>query len=84
MLFRSSCVILLLCDYHVKEVNIHTFKLKHSDNLKKESFDVEKSDGKQSKCHVTLCSHSSMMVFTGPMMYSYFDMCLLDNALEVW
>ena len=63
-------------------MNIHTFKLKHSDNLKKESFDVEKSDGKQSKCHVTLCSHSSMMVFTGPMMYSYFDMCLLENALR--
>ena len=27
---------------------------------------------------------SSRMEFTGAMMYSYFDKCLLDNALEEW
>jgi hypothetical protein len=27
---------------------------------------------------------SSRMEFTGVMMYSYFDKCLLDNALEEW
>ena len=27
---------------------------------------------------------SSRMEFTGPMMFSYVDKCLLDNALEEW
>ena len=41
----GSCVIPLLCDYDVKEVKLHTFKLKRDDNTEKETFDVEKSDG---------------------------------------
>ena len=41
----SSCIIPLLRDYNVKEVKLHTFKLKRDDNTVKETFDVEKSDG---------------------------------------
>ena len=33
------------CDYNVKEVTFHTFNIKHKDNVDKETFKVEKSDG---------------------------------------
>ena len=39
------CIISLLHDYEVKEVKFQTFKLKHKDNVKKETFEVEKLDG---------------------------------------
>jgi hypothetical protein len=39
------CVIPLLCDCNVKEIKLHTFKLKHDDNTGKGTFDVKKSDG---------------------------------------
>ena len=39
------CIVSLLHDYHVKEVKFHTLKLKHKDNIKKETFEVKKSDG---------------------------------------
>ena len=41
----SISIVSLLCDYEVKDVKVHTFKLKHEDNEEIESFDVEKSDG---------------------------------------
>ena len=41
----GSCIIPLLRDYDVKEVKLHTFKLKHDDITEKETLDVEKSDG---------------------------------------
>ena len=39
------CIIPLLHDYNVKEVKLHTFRIKHKDNIQKEMFVVEKSDG---------------------------------------
>ena len=84
----GSCGIPLLRDYDVKEVKSQTFKLKRDDNTEKESFDVEKSDGTtiETLFNTVLLFHtmSSRMEFTGSMMYSYFDKCLVDNALEEW
>ena len=41
----GNSIIPLLHDYNVKEVKTHTFKLKHDNNIEKETFDVEKADG---------------------------------------
>ena len=41
----GSCIIPVLRDYDVKEVKLHTLKLKRDDNTEKETFDVKKSDG---------------------------------------
>ena len=41
----SILIVSLLCDYEVKNVKVHTFKLKHEGNEEKETFDVKKSDG---------------------------------------
>ena len=93
VLFLSSimsgiCIISLLRDYKVKEVKFHTFKLKHKDNVEKETFKVEKSDGTTIEILFnTVLSFNTMakrMEFTGPMMFSYFNKCLTDNALEEW
>ena len=66
----------------------HTFKLKHDDNTEKETFDVEKADGTTIEVLfntvLSFQTMSSRMDFTGTMMYSYFNKCLLDNALEEW
>jgi hypothetical protein len=84
----GSFVIPLQCDYNVKEVKLHTFKLKRDDNTEKETFDVKKSDRTTIEIlfNTVLLFHtmSSRMDFTGALMYSYFDKCLLDNALEEW
>ena len=84
----GSCVIPLLHDYNVKEVKLHTFKLKRDDNTEKETFDVKKSDGTTIEILFNTVllfqTLSSRMDFTGAIMYSYFDKCLLDNALEEW
>ena len=56
--------------------------------MEKESFNVEKSDVTTIEIlfNTFLLFHtmSSRKEFTGLMMYSYFDKCLLDNALEEW
>ena len=82
------CFISLLHDNEVKEVKFHTFKLKHKDNVKKETFEVEKSDGTTTEILFnTVLSFNTMakrMEFTGLMMFSYFNKCLTDNALEEW
>ena len=82
------CIISLLHDYNVKEVNFHTFKLKHKDNVKKETFEVEKLDGTTIEILFnTVLSFNTMakrMELTGPMIISYFNKCLTDNALEEW
>ena len=82
----GSCIIPLLHDYDVKEVKSHTFKLKRDDITEKETFDVEKLDGTTIEILfntvLSFQTMSSKMEFTGAMMYSYFDKCLLDNALE--
>ena len=82
------CIISLLCDYEVKEVKFHTFKLKHKDNIEKETFEVEKSDGKTIEVLFnTVLLFNTMakrIKFTGMMMFSYFNKCLTDNALEEW
>ena len=84
----SNSIIHLLCDYDVKEVKTHTFKLKHNDNTEKETFDMEKSDGTTIEVLfntvLSFQTMSSRMNFTGTMMYSYFNKCLMDNALEEW
>ena len=81
-------IVSLLCEYKVKDVKIHTFKLKHKDNEEKETFDIEKSDGTAIEMlFLTILSFQTMstrMEFTGPLPYSYFDKCLTDNALEEW
>ena len=82
------CIISLLHDYKVKEVKFHTFKLKHKDNVKKETFKVEKSDGTTFEILFnTVLSFNTMakgMEFTGLMRFSYFNKYLTDNALEEW
>ena len=82
----SISIVSLLRDYEVKDVKVHTFKLKHEDNEEKETFDVKKSDGITIEMLFnTVLSFQTMptrMAFTGPLMYSYFDKCLTDNALE--
>ena len=84
----DTCIISLLRDYDVKEVKFHTFKLKHKDNVEKETFEVEKSDGTTFAIMFnTVLSFNTMakrMEFTGPMMFSYFNKCPTDNALEEW
>ena len=84
----GSCVIPLLRDYDVKEIKLHIFKLKCDDITEKETFDVEKLDGTTIEILfntvLSFQTMSSRMDFTGAMMYSYFDKCLLDNALEEW
>ena len=46
----GSCVIPLLHDYNVKEVKLHTFKLKRDDNTEKETFDVKTLFGTITQC----------------------------------
>ena len=56
--------------------------------MEKESFDVEKSGRTTIEIlfNTVLLFHTmpSRTEFTGFMMCSYFDKCLLDNALEEW
>ena len=84
----GSCVIPLLHDYNVKEVKLHTFKLKLDDNKEKEAFDVKKSHGTTIEILFTtvllFLIISSRMKYTGLMMFSDFNICLLDNAHEEW
>ena len=81
-------IVSLLCDYKVKDIIIHTFKLKHKDIEEKETFGIKKSDGMTFELlFLTVLSFQTMatrMAFTGPLLYSYFDKCLTDNALEEW
>ena len=81
-------IIPLIRDYDVKDVKSHTFKLKHNDNVEKETFNVEKSDGNIVEVLFnTVLSFQTMslrMNFTGTMMFLYFNKCLMDNALEEW
>jgi hypothetical protein len=84
----SILIVTLLHDYEVKDVKVHTFKLKHEDDEEKETFDVENSDSMTIEMLFnTVLSFQTMstrMAFTGPLMYSYFDKCLTDNSLEEW
>ena len=84
----GNSIIPLLRDYDVKEVKTHTFKLKHDDNTEKETFDVEKSDRTTIEVFfntvLSFQTMSSRMDLTGTMIYSYFNKCLMDNALEEW
>ena len=81
-------IITLIFDYDVKDVKSHTFKLKHNDNVEKETFDVKKSDGTIVEVLfntvLSFQTMSSRMNFTGTMMFLYFNKCLMDNALEKW
>ena len=84
----GSCVIPLLRDYNFKEVKLHTFKLKRDDITEKETFDVGKSDGTAIEILFNTVllfqTMSTKMEFIGSMIFSYFNNCLLDNALEEW
>ena len=67
---------------------MHTFKLKCDDNTEKETFDFKKSHGTTIEILfntvLLLQTMTSRMEFTGSIMFSYFNKCLLDNALEEW
>ena len=82
------CIIPLLSDYNIKEVKFYTFKLKHKDNIEKEMFEVEKLDRTTIEIlFSTVLSFTMMskrMEYTGPIMYSYFNKCIMDDALEEW
>ena len=84
----GSCIIPLIRDYDVKEIKTHMFKLKCEDSLEKETFEVEKLDGTMLEILFNTAllfnTMSSRMNFTGAIMFSYFDKCLLDNALDEW
>ena len=84
----GNSIVPLLCDYNVKEVKSHTFKLKHNDNTENKTFNVRKLDGTTIEVLfntvLSFQTMSSRMNFTGTMMYSYFIKCLLDNGLEEW
>ena len=84
----GNSIVPLLHDYNVKEVKSHTFKLKHNDNTENKTFNVRKLDGTTIEVLfntvLSFQTMSSRMNFTGTMMYSYFNKCLLDNALEEW
>ena len=64
------------------------FKLKRDGTSEKETFDVEKSDGTiievMFNTIMSFKTMSSQMELTGSLMFSYFDKCLADNALEEW
>ena len=81
-------IITLIRDYDVKDVKSHTFKLKYDENLEKETFNVEKSDGTIVEVLfntvLSFQTMSSRMNFTGTMMFSYFNKCLMDDVLEEW
>ena len=76
----------LLHDYDVKEVKSHTFKLKHNNNVEKETFSVKKSDGTIIEVlfntELSFQTMSLRMNFTGTTMFLYFNKFLVDNALE--
>jgi hypothetical protein len=84
----SILIVTLLYDYEVKDVKVHTFKLKHEDNEEKETFDVKKPDGMTIEMLFnTVLSFQTMstrMAFSGPLMNPYFGKWLPDNALEEW
>ena len=80
------CIVTLLSDFEVKDVEVFTFKLKHEDNEDKETFDVKKLNGMTIEMvfHTVLSfqTMTTRMAFSGLLMYSYFDKCFTDNALE--
>ena len=84
----GNSIIPLLRDYNVKEVKSHTLKLKRDNNTEKEYLMSKKCDGVTIEILfntvLSFQTMSSRMEFTGAMKYSYFDKCLLDNALEEW
>ena len=84
----GNSIVPLLHDYNVNKVKSHTFKLKHNNSTEEETFDVEKSIGTTVEVLfntvLSFQTMSSRMNFTGTMMYSYFNKCLVDNALEEW
>ena len=73
----TKLIISLLCDYKVKDVKIHTFKIKHEDNNKEEIFDIKKSDSTTFEILFLTVLYfqiiSTRMAFTGPLLYWYFD-----------
>ena len=84
----SICIVPLQQDYKIKDIKVQTFKLKLDGTSEKETFDVEKSDGTiievMFNTIMSFKTMSSQMELTGSLMFSYFDKCLADNALEEW
>lgn len=82
----SVCIILLLYDYSVKVKKFHTFKFKHKDKIEKEEFKVKKFGGTTIEILLnTVWSFNAMTMrtkFTKLMMCSYFEKCLMGNALK--
>jgi hypothetical protein len=70
----SISIVSLLHDYEVKDLKVHTFKIKCEDNEEKETFDVKKSDDMTIEMMFnTVLSFQTMstrMAFTASLMYS--------------
>jgi hypothetical protein len=81
----SICIGPVQQGYKIKDIKVQMFKLKHDGTNEKETFDVEKSEGIIIEVMFnTILSFKTMsneMELTGSLMFSYFDMCLADNAL---
>ena len=79
-------IISLLHDLNVNKMKSHTFKEKHSDNIEKVTFNVEKSDGTRIEVSLnTVLSFqtmSSRMSLTCPTINLSFNKFLLHKALE--
>jgi hypothetical protein len=83
----SILIISLLCDNEIKDVKIHTFKLKHEYNEEEDLMLKNHSVVTiEMKCNTALSPQtmSTRMAFTGPLMFSYVSKCLTDNDLEDW
>ena len=69
----------------LRDAKVHTFKHKHGSNEEYDS-DVEKSDGMTikmlSNTVLSFQTMSTRISLTGLLIYSYFDKCLTDNAIE--
>ena len=79
--------IVLICDFNVKDVKSHTL-VQALQQCCIRIMDIEKSDGTiMEVLFNTVLSFQTMslrMNFTGTMMFSYFNKCLMDNTLEEW
>jgi hypothetical protein len=82
----SISIVSLLYDITVKNVNVHTFQLKHDNEAEKESIDAEKSDSRTTELFFntffSFQTISTRMTIIGPFMHSYLHKCLTVKSLE--
>ena len=84
----NICIVPLQQGYKIKDIKVQMFKLKHDGTSEKETFDVEKPVGIIIEVMfnniLSFKIMSNQMELTGSLIFSYFDVCLADNALEEW